>query len=96
MKDGTRFSHNEGWNKGQEDWIMELWFHKMKDRIKVKRAKDGFRVLKDEDCNCGLEGWQLELTFGRMKILIGIGYSSLNNIQNIFNSIFKKVGCRYI
>jgi hypothetical protein len=68
----------------------------MKDRIKVKRAKDGFRVWKDEDCNCGLEGWQLELTFGRMKILIGIGYLSLNNIQNIFNSIFKKVGCRYI
>jgi hypothetical protein len=35
---------------------MELRFHKMKDRIKVKRAKDGFRVWKDEDCNCGLEG----------------------------------------
>ncbi len=46
MKNVIRFSHNEGvirvshnekWNKGQEDWMMELGFHKMKDRIRVKR-----------------------------------------------------------
>jgi hypothetical protein len=39
MKDKTRVSQNERWNKGQEDWMMELGFHKMKDGIKVKKNK---------------------------------------------------------